>query len=81
MPTTAAVMPGREVAVADQPDARAALADLGDQLLVARPIQDDHDQVVDVAAEALRDRLQVVLDGRVDVDLPFDEGPTTSLSM
>src|SRR5205809_841174 len=32
---------GREVAIADQFDARAGLADVGDQLLVARAVEDD----------------------------------------
>ena len=53
---------GRQVAVADQPDPGAGLADLGDQLLVARPVEHDHHQVVDVAVERPRHRLQVVRD-------------------
>ena len=73
---------GREVAVADEPDARARLADVGDEPLVARPVEDDDHEVVDLAVERLRDRLQVVLDGRVDVDLALARtGPTTSFSM
>ena len=59
---------GREVAVADQLDARAGGADVGDQLLVPRPIEDDDHQILDVAAEAPGDRLQVRLHRRVEVD-------------
>ena len=43
-------------------------ADVGDQLLVPLAIEHDDDEVVDVAAEALGDRLQVRLDRRVEVD-------------
>ena len=42
---------GREIAVADQADARAGRADVRDQLLVARPVEHDDDEIVDVAAE------------------------------
>ena len=67
---------GGEVAVADQPDARARLADLGDQALVARPVEHDDHEVVDLAVERLGDGLQVLLHGGVDVDLaPWRTGP------
>ena len=45
---------GRQIAVADQADAGAGRADVGDELLVARPIEHDDDQILDVAAETLR---------------------------
>src|SRR5213076_2173350 len=66
---------GGEVAVADQLDARAGLADVGDQLLVARAVEDDDDQVLDVAPERAGDRLQVLVDRRVDVDRPLRRRP------
>ena len=43
---------GREVAVADQLDARAGLADVVDQLLVPRPVEHDDDQVLRRAVRA-----------------------------
>ena len=72
---------GRQIAVANQPDARAGRADVGDELLVARPVEHDDDEVVDLAAEAVGDRLQVVGDRRVEADASFELGPTTSFSM
>ncbi len=73
---------GREVAVPDEPDPRPRLADVGDQPLVARSVEDDDHQVVDLAVEAAGDRLEVVLHRGVDVDLPLGRvGPTTSFSM
>ena len=47
---------GREVAVGDQPDARAGAADLLDQLLVARPVEHDDDEILHLPAEPLGDR-------------------------
>ena len=52
---------GREIAVADQPDARAGRADVVDQLLVARAIEHDDDQILDAAAERARNRLEVLV--------------------
>ena len=42
---------GRKVAVTDQSNPRAGRADVGDQLFVPRSIEDDDDQVFDVAAQ------------------------------
>src|SRR5207247_5671534 len=70
---------GREVTVADQLDACAGLADVGDQLLVARAVEDDDDQVLDVAPERAGDRFQVRLDRRVDVDRPLGRRPDDDL--
>ena len=67
VPTTRGRDAGRQIAVADEPDAGAGRADVGDELLVARPIEHDDDQILDLAAEALRDRVQVVGDRRVEV--------------
>ncbi len=68
LPTHGGRDAGREVAVADQPDARAGRADIVDQLLVPRPIEHDDDQVLDVALEAAGDRAQVVGYRRVQAD-------------
>ena len=59
---------GREVAVADQPDARAGASDVLDQLLVARPVEHDDDQVGHRAVQPLRNRVEILLDRRVEVD-------------
>ena len=59
---------GRQIAVADQLDARASGADVGDQLRVPRPIEHRDDQVVDVAGQRPRDGLQVVGDRRIEID-------------
>ena len=59
---------GRQVAVADQADARAGGADVGDQLLVTRPIEHHDRQLVDLAAEAAGDGAQVLAHRRVEVD-------------
>ena len=82
LPTTAAAMPGREVAVADQPDARAGRADLLDELLVSRPIEDDDDEILDVALEAtcaIALRFSATVASRLTASLEL--GPTTSFSM
>ena len=48
-----------QVAIADQLDARARPANLVDQILVARPIQHDHYQVLDVAMQSLGDHPEI----------------------
>ena len=58
----------REIAVGNQADARASRTDLLDQLLVARTVEHGDDEVLDVALEAARDRLQVLGDRRVQAD-------------
>ncbi len=71
----------REIAVADQLDARAGRADVGDELLVARPVEHRDDQVVDVAAQRLGDRMEVVADRRVEIDRLAAGSGTISFSM
>ena len=73
---------GGEVAVADQPDARSGGANIGNQFLVARAVEHDHDQVFHVAIQSLRDILQIVGHGSVEFDRVLArEGPTTIFSM
>ena len=73
---------GRQVAVADETDARAGGADVADQLLVARPIEHHDDELVDLAAERPGDGAQVLAHRRVEVDQrASSSGPTTSFSM
>ena len=50
---------GRKVAVGDQLDARAGLPYLGDELLVARPVEDDDGDVVDASTEGRRDPREI----------------------
>src|SRR5438105_4720393 len=56
----------REVAVADETDARARFAHVLYELPVARAVEDDDGEVFDVAREAARDGLEVVFDRRVN---------------
>ena len=72
---------GRQIAVADQPDPRAGRADVVDELLVARPVEHDDDQIVDSRPSDLRDRLQIVVTGASRLTASFELGPTTSFSM
>ena len=75
-------MPGREIAVADQPDARAGRADVRDQLLVARAVEHHDDEVLDLALERLGDRPSgSVFTGRSRLTVCRARGPTTSFSM
>jgi hypothetical protein len=60
--------PRRQIAVADQPDARARGTDVGDELFVTLSVQHDDDQVLDEAAEASRNRLQIYVHRGVEVD-------------
>ena len=59
----------RQVAVANQADARAGLANFADQLFVTRPVEHDHHEIVDIAAETAGDRVQVVAHRRVEADV------------
>src|SRR6267143_144747 len=52
--------PGREVAIANQPDARTRRAYLFNELFVPRPVQYDHHEIFNVAVQPLGNRLQVV---------------------
>src|SRR5256714_1295838 len=71
--------PRGEVAVADEPDARARLTHVLYELPVARAVEDDDGQVFDVAAKPARDGLEVVLDGRVNVNRAARRRPDDDL--
>ena len=58
----------RDVAVGDQADAGAGLADRADLLLVAGPVEDDDDHVADRAAAALGDQLAGLHQRPVEVE-------------
>ena len=59
----------RQVAIADQPNAGTRLANLPDQLLVARAVQNDDGEVVHVAVESTGDTLQVFRHRQVKINL------------
>src|SRR5215469_7734485 len=65
---------GGEVAIADETDASAGFANVGDEFFVARAIEDNDDEVFDVAVETLGDGAQVVGDGGVKFDGAFAGG-------
>ena len=80
VPRTARRDAGREIAVGDQPDARAGAADLLDQLLVARPVEHDDDQVASPGApRRLAIDLQVLLRRRVEVHGALGRRPDDDL--
>src|SRR6476646_11662263 len=56
------------VAVLDELDPGAGVADLLDQVVVAGPVEDDRRHVVDAPSEGLRDRLDVLSDWAHEVD-------------
>jgi hypothetical protein len=58
------------VAVLDQLDARPRVADLLDQVVVARPVEDDRRDVAGAAAERRRNRLDVLGDRTEQPDPP-----------
>ena len=66
VPMTAAAMSGRKIAVPNEPNARAGGPDIGDQLLMARTVEYDDDEVFDVAVQTFGDVLQVLGDRRVE---------------
>ena len=70
MPRIAAEMEAVTVpsAVVDQLDARPGVADLLDQVVVARPVEDDRRDVVRAAAECLRDREDILAHRSQQVD-------------
>ena len=72
---------GRDVAVADELDPGARGADLGDQLGVARPVEDDDRDVGDLAPQRLGDPVAVLrrLAARMSTQ-PAATGPTASFS-
>jgi len=51
---------GRQIAVANQSDTCSGGTDIGDQLLVTLPLEDDDGEVVDVAIEGVGDPAQVL---------------------
>jgi hypothetical protein len=69
----------RQVAVGDELDPGAGLADLGDQRLVARPVEDHDGDVVDPPAEGERDPPEVLGRALPDVDLAGDDRPHAEL--
>ena len=62
---------GREVAIADQADARAGFANIGDELLMPRAVEHHDDQIVHAALQPPGDGFQVVLHRRVQIDRAF----------
>ena len=69
----------RDVAVADEVHARARVAQLGDQLVVAVALEDDDGEVVHVAVLRLGDTFEVLGRRRVDVDGVGGLGPDGDL--
>jgi hypothetical protein len=69
----------RDVAVADEVDARAGLADLGNEFVMAVALEDDDGEVVDVDLLRLCDAPEVLRRGRVDVDRVGRLGPDGDL--
>src|SRR5262249_32773577 len=65
---------GGQIAIADQTNARASSTNIADQLLVARTIQNDYNQVFDLAIQPAGDRFEVVLNGRINVDHALARG-------
>ena len=82
VPDTAAEMPAERSPSPISRMRAPGLADVGDQLLVARAVEHDHHEVVHVAVERPRDGLQVVRDRRQRCRPGPGPAPgTTSLSM
>ena len=81
VPATAAAMPAERSPSEISRMRAPAAADVGDELLVARPVEHDHHEVVDAALEPARDGLQVVLHRGVQVHGALGGGPTTIFSM
>ena len=59
---------GRDVAVGDHLDARAGLADLGDQVVVPGPVEHHRGDVAHLPSERVGDRLQVLGHALAQVD-------------
>ena len=57
-----------KVAIGNQPDARAGLANILDQLFVARTVQNHYNEILHFAIKALGDGLQVMGNRRVEFD-------------
>src|SRR5208283_5341655 len=56
----------RQIAVADQPDARARLADIGDQFFVPWPVEHDHYQIFHAAMHSPRNVFEIDMYRRVE---------------
>ena len=69
----------RQVAVADELDARSGRPDLGDEIVVTRTFQDDHGDVADLATERLGDASEVLGRADPDVDLAGRDRPDAQL--
>ena len=59
---------GGQITIANQSDAGAGGADVGNQLLVPRPIEDDHHEILDLASEAAGNGFEIVPRRRVEID-------------
>ena len=66
---------GDDVAVVDQLDAGAGLADLGDQVVVPRALEHDRGHVAHAAPEGVCDRLEVLADRPPEVDPALGDRP------
>src|SRR5882672_3002274 len=62
---------GGEVAVADKADARSGFANVFDDFFVAGAVENDDDEVFDVAIEALGDGFEIVGDRSVEIHGAF----------
>jgi len=71
---------GDDVAVGDQLDAGAGLADLGDQVVVPGPVEHDRGHVGHLAAERIGDRLQVLAHRAAQVDAALGDRPDGHLA-
>src|SRR5688500_6250335 len=69
----------REVAISDELDTRAGLADVLDQLLVPLALEDDDGEILHVSAEAVRDDAQVGRDGELHAHFAGGRGTNTQL--
>src|SRR5262249_33327117 len=59
---------GREVAVPDEADARAGFANVRDEFFVAWAIENDYDEIFDVAVETLGDGFEIVGNRGIEID-------------
>ena len=78
----AAAIDGRDVAVADQVDARARVAQLGDQVVVAVALEHDDGEIVRLACPSPRRRARTFSVGEASMSIASAaSGPTAILSM
>src|SRR5579864_7020423 len=70
---------GRKVAIADQADAGAGGANVGNQLFVARTVQHHYHKVFDIAVQALRNVFQVVDHRSIELDRTLAGGADDNL--